>query len=50
MFAGKLEKQNLSCPQRAALTVFRSLQGDFRDWTEIEQWASGIADSLQARA
>jgi len=50
MFAGKLEKKHLSFPQKAALTVFRGLEGDFRDWAEIEQWASRIADSLQGRA
>lgn len=49
-FAGKLEKKRLSFPQRAALTVFRGLEGDFRDWNEIKQWASGIADALQQRA
>lgn len=48
MFAGRLEKRRLSRPQRTALTVMRGLEGDFRDWAEIEHWASQIADSLQA--
>lgn len=42
------EKKHLSRPQRAALTVFRGLEGDFRDWAEIEQWASGIADAFRS--
>jgi hypothetical protein len=50
MFAGRLVKRNLTRPQRAALTVFRGLEGDFRDWNEIERWASRIANSLQSHA
>ena len=46
MFAGKLDRNNLSLPQRAALMAFRSLQGDFRDWAEIRQWAEEIAQEL----
>ena len=50
MFAGRLDKQNLSRPEKAVLTVFRGLEGDFRDWNEIVQWASRIADSLLEHA
>jgi menaquinone-dependent protoporphyrinogen oxidase len=46
MFAGKLDKRNLRLPLRAALTVVQGLEGDFRDWTEIMQWAAGIAEAL----
>jgi menaquinone-dependent protoporphyrinogen oxidase len=49
-FAGRLEKHNVTRPQRAALTLFRGLHGDFRDWNQIERWASRIADSLQSHA
>jgi hypothetical protein len=24
-------------------------EGDFRDWTEIRKWASGIADAMRSR-
>ncbi|MFN8187046.1 MAG: flavodoxin domain-containing protein [Gaiellales bacterium] len=48
MLAGKLEKQDLPFAQRAALTVFRGLEGDFRDWDEIRTWATEIADALQS--
>jgi menaquinone-dependent protoporphyrinogen oxidase len=46
MFAGKLDRKSLSRPQRAALLVFRGLDGDFRDWAQIRQWADGIAAQL----
>jgi menaquinone-dependent protoporphyrinogen oxidase len=46
MFAGKLDPKHLSLPQRASLLVFRGLNGDFRDWARIRQWAEGIARQL----
>jgi menaquinone-dependent protoporphyrinogen oxidase len=45
-FAGKLDRKVLSLPQRASLLVFRGLDGDFRDWADIRQWAEGIAAQL----
>ena len=27
--------------------AFKAEEGDFRDWKDIEAWASEIADSLQ---
>jgi menaquinone-dependent protoporphyrinogen oxidase len=50
MFAGRLERRHLGLAQRAALTVVRGLEGDFRDWSEIERWAAGIADELGSGA
>jgi menaquinone-dependent protoporphyrinogen oxidase len=46
MFAGKLDPKCLSLPQRASLLVFRGLNGDFRDWDCIRQWAESIAGQL----
>ena len=46
MFAGKLDRKVLSHAQRASLLIFHGLEGDFRDWAEIRQWASGIAEQL----
>jgi hypothetical protein len=46
MFAGKLDKQVLSRPQGVAVTLLQVLEGDFRDWPEIEQSTSHIADGL----
>jgi menaquinone-dependent protoporphyrinogen oxidase len=45
-FAGRLDRKHLSLPQRAPLLVFRGLDGDFRDWAGIRQWADGIARQL----
>ncbi len=46
VFAGKIDRKNLSFPERAMLMAFRGLEGDFRNWAEIKEWASGIADAL----
>jgi len=46
MFAGKLDRRILSHAQRASLLIFHGLEGDFRDWAEIREWASGIAEQL----
>lgn len=46
VFAGKIDRKNLSFPERAVLLAFRGLEGDFRDWDEIRGWASEIADAL----
>ena len=44
VFAGKLVRKQLSFPERAIVSALRVPEGDFRDWTEIQQWAAGIAD------
>jgi len=49
VFAGRLDPQLLSLTQRARFLVFRGMDGDFRDWTEIRQWADSIAADLTAR-
>jgi menaquinone-dependent protoporphyrinogen oxidase len=49
MFAGKLGPKHLSLRQRASLLVFRGLEGDFRDWAGIRQWAEGISRQLAWR-
>jgi menaquinone-dependent protoporphyrinogen oxidase len=48
VFAGKIDRENLSFPERAMLMAFRGLEGDFRNWDEIRGWASGIADALKS--
>jgi menaquinone-dependent protoporphyrinogen oxidase len=49
MFAGKLINEHVSRAQRISLSIFRDFEGDFRDWTEINRWASQIADTLAGR-
>jgi len=47
LFAGSLDRQRLSFPERAMTAALRAPLGDFRDWTAIEAWALHIADSLR---
>jgi menaquinone-dependent protoporphyrinogen oxidase len=49
MFAGKLVEEHVGRARRISLAFFRGFAGDFRDWTEIERWASQIADTLVGR-
>jgi menaquinone-dependent protoporphyrinogen oxidase len=46
VFAGKLVRKQLSFPERAIVSALRVPEGDFRDWTEIHQWAAGIAEAV----
>jgi len=48
VFAGKLVRRQLSFPERAIVSALRVPEGDFRDWTEIRDWAAGIAEALAA--
>ena len=48
IFPGKLDRHNVRGLQRAALLLFRSIEGDFRDWPAIREWAGTVADQLQA--
>lgn len=48
MLAGKLIGHNGGFAQRVSLRVFRGFEGDWRDWDEIERWATTIADELLA--
>ena len=48
VFAGKRLRKQLSFPERAIVSALRVPEGDFRDWTEIRQWAAGIADDMGA--
>jgi len=50
VFAGQLERQRLSLPERAIVRAVRAEEGDFRDWDEIRRWAGEIADALNARS
>jgi menaquinone-dependent protoporphyrinogen oxidase len=46
ILAGRLAGDHLGRAQRLSLLIFRGLQGDWRDWAEIERYASAIADAL----
>jgi menaquinone-dependent protoporphyrinogen oxidase len=47
LFGGRLQRSRLGMFERAVAHVVRAPEGDFRDWAEIEDWATGIADELQ---
>jgi len=48
VFAGKIEKESLSFPERAMVKALRVGEGDYRDWNEIDLWATTIADSISS--
>jgi menaquinone-dependent protoporphyrinogen oxidase len=48
VLAGKLVRRQLSFPERAIVSALRVPEGDFRNWTEIRQWAAGMADAMGA--
>lgn len=48
VFAGKLSRKQLSFPERAIVLALRAQEGDFRDWGEIQDWATEIAETLQS--
>ncbi|MGO9218061.1 MAG: flavodoxin domain-containing protein [Streptosporangiaceae bacterium] len=48
IFTGKLARKHLSFPDRAMASAIRAAEGDFRNWAQIREWATGIADTLLA--
>ncbi len=50
IFAGRLELSKLTFSERAIIAALRAEFGDFRDWGEIERWATGIGASLHSGA
>ena len=46
IFTGKLVRKHLSFPDRAMASAIRAAEGDFRNWAEIREWATSIADTL----
>jgi menaquinone-dependent protoporphyrinogen oxidase len=50
VFSGKLVRQQLGFGERAIVAALRVPEEDFRDWAEIKDWASQIADTLRSGA
>jgi menaquinone-dependent protoporphyrinogen oxidase len=46
VFYGALDRDNLSIGERLVVSVVKAPDGDFRDWDDVEQWATGIARRL----
>ena len=45
IFTGKLANKHLSFPDRAMASAIRAQDGDFRNWAQIRDWATSIADA-----
>jgi len=48
LFAGKFDKSKFSFPERAVMRAVGAKEGDYRDWDEINGWATEIAAQLRA--
>ena len=46
VFAGSLDKADLSLAERAAVRMVHAPYGDMREWDEIRSWAATIAAEL----
>jgi menaquinone-dependent protoporphyrinogen oxidase len=47
LFAGKVDKSELGLLEKAAVRAAHASEGDYRDWDEIERWATEIAAQLR---
>jgi menaquinone-dependent protoporphyrinogen oxidase len=47
LFAGQLDKSKLSFAEKAAVRAAHAREGDYRDWDEINGWATEIAAQLR---
>ena len=48
IFAGKLDRHELSLCERIAAKCVHAPEGDFRDWAAVREWADRIAVTLAA--
>jgi menaquinone-dependent protoporphyrinogen oxidase len=48
VFGGKIDNHELSSPERAIVRALHVTEGDYRDWGDVELWASSIADSISS--
>ncbi len=46
VFAGALDRSQLSFPERAIARAVHAPEGDYRDWDAIPDWAASIAAAL----
>ena len=46
-FAGRYDPSILSLRERAIVRLAGAVEGDFRDWIAIDQWADSIAQQLK---
>ena len=48
VFYGAIDRDKLSIAERLVVGMVKSPDGDFRDWDEVEQWATRIGQQLDA--
>ena len=48
LFAGALDRNQLTFSEKAIIRAVRAADGDYRDWDAIEAWAREIVVALQA--
>lgn len=48
LFSGRLERDRLSRPERFIARWVGATDGDYREWHQIEEWASSIAAAVKA--
>jgi len=49
MFPGRLDKGSLEIAERTVSRVVEAPEGDYRDLSEVIEWANSIASQLAAR-
>jgi menaquinone-dependent protoporphyrinogen oxidase len=47
VFAGKVDKSTLNWCEKIAVRCAHALEGDYRDWQAIDEWATAIGRELQ---
>jgi menaquinone-dependent protoporphyrinogen oxidase len=47
VFGGRLARRELGLAERALAGALRVPDGDFREWGDVAEWATGIAAALQ---
>ncbi len=47
VFAGALDRDDLSFGERAVVKMVKAPYGDFRDWEAVTAWATAIGDALR---
>jgi menaquinone-dependent protoporphyrinogen oxidase len=48
LFTGRIDKADLSLPERAVVRALHVAQGDYRDWDDVDLWAAAIAESISS--
>lgn len=47
LFPGNIDRRVLTVAERAVVSAVQAPTGDFRDFNQIRQWATGVADEMR---